>query len=111
VLLGDAGFDGEEVWRVVKGLGVRPLIRLREKGEVRDAVRRWAAFHWEDALYRFRGVVEGVFGGMKSRWAGGYLMERKPSSAMKRIFLEAIAYDLRILLTLTPVPKGFKPIY
>jgi hypothetical protein len=42
-------------------------------------------------VYRFRGVVEGVFGGMKTRLGG--------------------AYGLRVLLSLLPPPPGYKAIY
>lgn len=69
VLLGDAGFDGREVWEVVRGLGVWPLIRLRGGGEV----RREVAARWDGEVYRRRGVVEGVFGGVKTRLRRGYL--------------------------------------
>jgi hypothetical protein len=41
-------------------------------------------------------VVEGVFGGMKTRLGGAYLWERKPWTAMVRTFLELIAYGLRV---------------
>ncbi len=111
VLLGDAGFDGREVWEVVRGLGVWPLIRLRGGGEVRDEVRREVAARWDGEVYRRRGVVEGVFGGMKTRLRRGYLQERKPHTAMWRAFMEFLAYGLRILLTLLPPQGGYKAIY
>lgn len=66
---------------------------------------------WDPEVYRFRGVVEGVFGGMKTRLGGGYLWERKPWTAMARAFLELIAYGLRVLLSLLPPPPGYKAIY
>jgi hypothetical protein len=62
-------------------------------------------------VYRFRGVVEGVFGGMKTRLGGAYLWERKPWTAMVRAFLELIAYGLRVLLSLLPPPPRYKAIY
>ena len=66
---------------------------------------------WDPEVYRFRGVVEGVFGGMKTRLGGGYLWERKPWTAMARALLELIAYGLRVLLSLLPPPPGYKAIY
>jgi hypothetical protein len=48
---------------------------------------------------RSRGVGEGVFGGIKTR-LNGPVRELKPKLALKRVLLEAICYDLRILLTL-----------
>jgi len=91
--------------------GVRPVIRLRGGGEAREEARVRAREGWDPEVYRFRGVVEGVFGGMKTRLGGGYLWERKPWTAMARAFLELIAYGLRVLLSLLPPPPGYKAIY
>jgi len=54
-------------------------------GEVKSELRKLPF------LYRFRGVGEGVFGGLKTRLNG------LPKLAIKRVLLEAICYDLRIL--------------
>ena len=59
-------------------------------------------------VYRCRGVVEG---GMKTRLGGAYLWERKRRTAMVRVFLELIAYGLRVPLSLLPPPPGYKAIY
>ena len=66
---------------------------------------------WVGGVGGLRGVVEGVFGGMKTRLGGGYLWERKPWTAMARALLELIAYGLRVLLSLLPPPPGYKAIY
>jgi hypothetical protein len=110
-LLADAGFDGKEVWEALRGEGLRPVIRLRGGGEAREEARVRAREGWDPEVYRFRGVVEGVFGGMKTRLGGAYLWERKPWTAMVRAFLELIAYGLRVLLSLLPPPPGYKAIY
>jgi hypothetical protein len=104
--LADAGFDGKEVWEALRGEGLRPVIRLRGGGEARMEARVRAREGWDPEVYRFRGVVEGVFGGMKRRLGGAYLWERKPWTAMVRAFLELIAYGLRVLLSLLPPPPG-----
>jgi hypothetical protein len=75
--LADAGFDGKEVWEALRGEGLRPVIRLRGGGEAREEARVRAREGWDPEVYRFRGVVEGVFGGMKTRLGGAYLWERK----------------------------------
>ena len=80
-------------------------------GEAREGARVRAREGWDPEVYRFRGVVEGVFGGMKTRLGGGYLWERKPWTAMARALLELIAYGLRVLLSLLPPPPGYKAIY
>jgi hypothetical protein len=110
-LLADAGFDGKEVWEALRGEGLRPVIRLRGGGEARMEARVRAREGWDPEVYRFRGVVEGVFGGMKTRLGGAYLWERKPWTAMVRAFLGLIAYGLRVLLSLLPPPPGYKAIY
>ncbi len=62
-------------------------------------------------VYRLRGVVEGVFGAIKTRWRGGYGRERMPRTAMLRALLELVAYGLRVLPSLLPPPPGYKAIY
>jgi hypothetical protein len=42
---------------------------------------------------------------------GAYLWERRPWTAMVRAFLEPIAYDLRVLLSLLPPLPGYKAIH
>ncbi|GBD11900.1 hypothetical protein HRbin23_01583 [bacterium HR23] len=44
--------------------------------------------------------VEGVFGGIKARLLGGYLAEMGEETAEKGVFLEALADNLRVLLSL-----------
>jgi hypothetical protein len=89
--LADAGLDGKEVWEALRGEGLRPVIRLRGGSEAREEARVRAREGWDPEVYRFRGVVEGVFGGMKTRLGG--------------------AYGLRVLLSLLPPPPGYKAIY
>jgi hypothetical protein len=56
-------------------------------------------------------VVEGVFGGIKTRLGRAYLWERKAWTAMVRAFLELIAYGLRVLLSPLPLSPRHKAIY
>jgi hypothetical protein len=101
-------------WGGVVGRGYAPDPQLGGKALRRFAPREEARVRaregWDPEVYRFRGVVEGVFGGMKRRLSGAYLWERKPWTAMVRAFLELIAYGLRVLLSLLP-PPGYKAIY
>jgi hypothetical protein len=93
-------------WGGVAGRGYAPDPRLG--GKARGEARVRAREGWDPEVYRFRGVVEGVFGGMKTRLSGVYLWERKPWTAMVRAFLELIAYGLRVLLSLLPPPPGYR---
>jgi hypothetical protein len=97
-LLADAGFDSVEIWKEAFERGYHPQIRLKG-GEVKSELRKLGQKLFEPFLYRFRGVGEGVFGGIKTR-LNGPVRELKPKVALKRVLLEAICYDLRILLTL-----------
>ena len=83
------------------------FLRFRWGAEVQRVRAREG---WDPEVYRFRGVVEVVFGGMKRRLGGAYLWERKPWTAMVRAFLELIAYGLRVLLSLLPPPPGYKAV-
>jgi hypothetical protein len=94
-------------WGGVVGRGYAPDPRLG--GKAREGARVRAREGWGPEVYRFRGVVEGVFGGMKSGWGG--LPLGKPWTAMVRAFLELIACGLRVLLSLLPPPPGYKAIY
>ncbi len=93
-LLADAGIRGEAFER-----GYHPQIRLKGGGELKSDLRKLGQKLFEPFLYRFRGVGEGVFGAIKTR-LNGPVRELKPGLALKRVLLEAICYDLRILLTL-----------
>jgi hypothetical protein len=55
-------------WGGVVGRGYAPDPRLG--GKAREGARVRAREGWGPEVYRFRGVVEGVFGGMKT-WLGG----------------------------------------
>jgi len=68
----------------------------------------WGWIRCDPEVYRCRGVVEG---GMKTRLGRAYLCERKPWTATVRVFLELIAYGLRVLLFLLPPRPGYKAIY
>ncbi|GAA6735095.1 IS5-like element ISTth7 family transposase [Thermus oshimai] len=111
VLLADAGFDEVGIWGMLEGLGVRGVIRLRGGGEAKEGRRVRGREGFDGEMYRRRGVVEGVCGGLKTRMRGGYLQERKALTAMRRAFLELVAYGLRVFLSLLPPSEGCKAIY
>jgi len=85
------------------GEGLEPHIPFKGGGEVRDERRKKAKQVFSSALYRLRAV--GVFGALKTRLACGFLQETSPLMAQKRALLEALAYNLRVFLTLSlPLP-------
>ena len=90
-------------------------IPLKGRGEVRGRRPLAARKRLDPSIYRLRGVVEGVFGALKTRLAGGYLQEVLPQMAQKRAYLEAAAYNLRaalrllLPLLLPPLPPYLPP--
>jgi hypothetical protein len=83
-------------------LGLLALAGARAQGQLPtdagfDAIfsrRLSGRRHFHPSLYRLRGVVEGVFGAIKTRLAGGYLQEMLPYMAQNRTYLEAMASGL-----------------
>jgi hypothetical protein len=112
-LLADAGFDAISLRQLAAQKGLVAHIPLKGGGEPRDERRLSGRRHFDPSLYRLRGVVEGVFGAIKTRLAGGYLQEMLPSMAQKRAYLEAVVRGLaaaaaplmlRLLLPRPPIP-------
>jgi len=99
-LLADAGFDAISLRQLASQKGLREHIPLKGGGEPRSLRRLLGKRQFDPSLYRLRGVVEGVFGAVKTRLWGGYLLEVLPQMAQKRVYLEAVAYNLRLLLRL-----------
>jgi hypothetical protein len=93
-LLADAGFDAISLRQLAAQKGLVEHIPLKRGGEPRDERRLSGRRHFHPSLYRLRGVVEGLFGAIKTRLAGGYLQEMLPSMAQKRAYLEATARGL-----------------
>jgi hypothetical protein len=69
-------------------------------GEVKSELRKPEQRLFEPFLYRFQGVGEGVFGGIKTQ-LDGPVRECEPRFAIKRALLKAICDDVHILLTLS----------
>ncbi|MDT7944150.1 MAG: transposase [Dehalococcoidia bacterium] len=80
-LLADRALGSRAIWALLEGKGMEAHIPLKGGGEVRDRRRLAAKKRFDPSLYRLRGVVEGVFGALKTRLAGGYLQEILPQMA------------------------------
>lgn len=65
----DAGYDSTENYILLKGRGFIPVIKLR-KGEPKGLLRREMAesFELHRDIYRYRGLIEGVFGGTETKY-------------------------------------------
>ncbi len=90
------GYDRRGRLLALEGVAVGPAYA----SDVRGAAGSGRCKGPRPSACRLRGVVEGVFGAVKTRLWGGYLLEVLPQMARKRAYLEAVAYNLRLLLRL-----------
>jgi hypothetical protein len=60
----DKAYDSDRNCRLIMAKGMKPNIKQRKtRGTNRGLrYRRWAAVEFDEALYRYRGLVEGIFG-------------------------------------------------
>ncbi len=112
--LADGAFASGATWAILEEKGMEAHIPLKGGEEVRERRPLAPRKRLDPSLYRLRGVVEGVFGALKTRLAGGYLQEVLPQMAQKRACLVAAAYHLRaplrlLLRLLLPPPPPYLP--
>lgn len=86
--------------RLAAQKGREEHIPLKRGGEPKDERQILGKRHFDPSLDRLRGVVEGVFGAVRTRLWGSYLPAMLPQRAQKRVYLEAVAYNLCLLLRL-----------
>lgn len=93
--LADRGYDSTDNYLFVKGHGFVPVIKLR-KGEPRGLVRREMAESFESHrdIYRYRGLIEGVFGGTETKY-GNQTRCRLRESRKIDCLLMIISHNLR----------------
>jgi hypothetical protein len=106
-LLGDGGFDSISLIKEAEARGLKPIIKLKGGGEVKDRLREGVKRRFDTTLYRLRSIAEGIFGGLKTKM-NGPLHCLDIEIARKGALLEALAYNLRIYLSLFLL---FYPIY
>ncbi len=75
VLLADSVFDSEQIFKTCFDKGLTPLIKPR-KNSRRGRFRKRARKCFSREAYRFRGVVEGVYGAMELKY-GARIREKK----------------------------------
>lgn len=98
-LLEDKGFDSERVLEAERRKGFIPIMPLKEQGEVRSKIRKETKRNFRKRLYRYRGVVESIFGSLKTKTAGR-LNFKNPAKAEIIVLVLACVYNLSVLLKL-----------
>ena len=91
----DRGYDSENNYILVKDRGFVPVIKLR-KGEPKGLVRREMAesFELHRDIYRYRGLIEGVFGGTETKY-GNRTRCRLRRSRRVDCLLMVVSHNLR----------------
>ena len=95
LFLADAGYDSVENYVLVKGHGFVPVIKLR-KGKPGEPIRQEMAerFELHRDIYRYRGLIEGVFGGTETKY-GNRTRCRRWKSRRIDCLLMVVSHNLR----------------
>jgi hypothetical protein len=99
LLLGDSAYDALENFKLAYENNLHPVIKLKDhlhssrtKG---IRIRRRAARDFDEELYKqYRGIVEGVFGGLEARY-GNRTRCRLEHTRRVSIILMALAHNIR----------------
>jgi hypothetical protein len=97
VMLGDGAYDTKPVLNTIASRGYIPIVkRARVRGvmgaRIRDRV-------YDEALYAYRGVGEGIFGALTVEF-GERLKTRREEPTKTRTLLRITIYCLKILVRL-----------
>jgi len=101
----DRGYDSTNNYILVKDHGFIPVIKLR-KGEPRGFVRREMAKSFEShkEIYRYRGLIEGVFGGTEIKY-GNRTRCRRTKSRKIDCLLMVVSHNLRTYMRALALKK------
>ena len=94
-LLLDTGYDSENNYKLCKKHWFGPVIKLRE-GKPKGLIRREMAKVFADnkEIYRLRGLVEAVFGGLETKY-GNRTRCRRTNSRRDDCLLMVVSHNLR----------------
>jgi hypothetical protein len=97
----DAGFDAEELYEKCFKLGIKPMIKQREYDKNPRRYRGEASRIFDKELYKkFRGVIEGIFGGLETRRLL-FTRYKKKSMRMKHIIAMAIVHNINTYMAIS----------
>ncbi|MFH1774413.1 MAG: transposase [Methanobacteriota archaeon] len=99
LLLGDRAYDALENFKLAYENNLHPVIKLRDyQHSARTKgirIRRRATRDFDKLVYKqFRGIVEGVFGGMETRYGNATRCRLRHTSRVS-IMLMALAHNIR----------------
>jgi len=90
IMLGDGAFDAKPVLNTLASRGYIPIVKRGYGARFRDRA-------YDEALYAYRSVGEGVFGVLTTEF-GDRLKTRREESTKTRTLLRIIIYCLKILV-------------
>ena len=97
---GDAGFDSEVLYMVCFGKGIKPVVKQRSYERRRGRLRKRAMECFDQNLYRrYRGVIEGVLGGLENRRLL-FTRYRKESMRAKHIIAMALIHNINTYMAI-----------
>lgn len=104
VLNADAAYDSRRLRRIAKKFGFVPNFKYRRTSA--PTPQEQARYPFNKESYRFRGLVEGVFGSMEVRH-GNSTRCRLAGSRVKDLLLKVVAFNLRsYMLTMAAFKYG-----
>ena len=96
----DAGFDSEGLFKKCFRKNILPMIKLKRHNKEPKRYRRKALEMFDEEVYKkYRGVIEGVFGGLETRRLL-FTRYRKTSMRMKHIIAMAIVHNLQTYMAI-----------
>ena len=93
-LLGDAAYDSHRFRIIARRKGFVPNIKFR-RTSAPTPLEKARGFDFDEAKYRLRGIVEGIFGAGEVRY-GNKTRCRLASNRAKDVMLKVLGFNLRV---------------
>ncbi len=94
----DRGYDSDELCRQVFEMGMRPNIKQRRGAVNRTKrFRRRAAWMFDTDVYRYRGLIEGIFGAEESEHHQLFCRFHKRPNQRRFGLIKAIGWNIEVL--------------
>ena len=100
MLFADASFDCEELFEKCFRQRINPVIKQKERDKKPRKYRKKALKSFDEKLYRkFRGVIEGIFGGLETRRLL-FTRYKKKSMRIKHIIAMAVVHNINTYMAI-----------
>jgi len=101
ILFADAGFDCEELYEKCFSMGIKPVIKQRKYDRKARKYRGKAREIFDEEIYkRYRGIIEGIFGGLEIRRLL-FTRYKKKSMRIKHIIAMAIVHNMNTYMAIS----------